>query len=177
MANSKGIERLDLRPITRSSDRCFTRVILIDDLAFERQDEWVEWIIMGESTLRTDVREPWLEAHLNRGATDFEHDSAYALHLPLIGITLGELAIRNNITHIKAWINPNRPRDFRVPEPKYDPTKHQDACECPDCKGEDRHIIVPEGFYLPPTNQELFKKVSGHKVEIHIGTILEGMSL
>ena len=165
------IERLDLRSITRSSDRAFTRVILIDDYAFEHVDRRIDWILLGESNLRTDVREPWLESHLNKGVTDFEHDSAYALRLPLIGLTLGGLAVMNNVVHFKAWINPNRPDDFHVPEPKYDPTKHPDACECPDCKGDDRHIIVPEGFYVPPANPELFEKVRGRQVEIQIGTV------
>ena len=40
---------------------------------------------------------------------------------------------------------------------------------CQDC--EDPHIILPEGVYLPPNNDELYEMVRGRKVLIIIGTV------
>ena len=165
--------KTDLRSITRDSERCLTTVILHAD--WETRVTWLEF---GQASLhrqkesRHDGR--WrLEAYLTEGVTDFEHDSAYALKLPLIGLQLNDLAVHYHSTHLVAWVDPEDSDNFRVPDPGYNPAKHKDAYVCKDkrCLDERKkgHIIIPEGFYVPPVNQELYKLVRGKRVEIRIG--------
>jgi hypothetical protein len=97
-------------------------------------------------------------------ATDFEHDSAYALSLPLIGLEFQ--GVHYHQTQIRAWVGVN-PEHFHVPLPGYDPTKHPKAVVCTNCPK--KHPIVPEGFYFPPFERELFKKIRGREVLIKVG--------
>lgn len=174
----KGPPETDLRPISRDSDRCLSTVYI--ELDWETK---VKWLTFGQAQLvhqsDTSYREQgrWrLEAHMGMGATDFEHDSAYALRLPLIGVHF--CGIRYQQTHIVAWVDPNlnptdRSNDFHVPGPGYDPTKLPEAhvCKLKECRKP--HPIVPQGHYVPPFNADLYQLVRGKRVEITIGVILK----
>jgi hypothetical protein len=167
----------DLRSICRDSDRCSTTVKI-------RMDWDVKglWLRLGQTniTRRGGDNNPgcWqLEAYFKDGVTDFEHDSVKAISIPLIGLELDGLGIHYHKTWLNAWIDPNNADDFRVPGSGYDPTKLKDAHVCKDksCRRADPkgHIIVPEGFYLPPRNLELYDKVRGKRVEILVGPKFE----
>lgn len=170
------IEAVDLRSITRHSDRCFTHVRLFPDWDPSNR---VDWLVFGMASVTAKERQRThsLEARMIAGVTDVEHDSAYALKLPLIGLQFQDLFVSYHTTHLVAWVDPNADeRTFRVPTVGYDPTKHPKARLCKDkyCLPAypNGHMIVPEGHYLPPFDKELFKLVAGKKVEITIGSVL-----
>ena len=162
----------DLRSITRDSDRVVTRVF------FERTHNQSEftWLIFGQTQVRTSRDRPdgrWrLDARMGNGATDFEHDSAYAISLPLVGLQF--LRVDYHQTELVAWVDPNcgqTQTDFHVPRPGYNPMIHKDAYLCKEKKCQ-RHPIVPEGLWTPPFDPELYKLVRGKKVVIHIGPVI-----
>lgn len=178
------VAHTDLRPITRMADRCHAVVVV--ELGFDKKVRWLE---LGQVQLRrqresSGINAYRLEAYLTEGVCDFEHDSAYALRLPLIGVQLGDLGIHYHNTVLTAWIDPNAvdtfSQDFHVPRPGYDPTKHPKAVTCEGIYDEKKkkyckwnegkpHVIVPEGFYVPPFDRELYEAVRGKRVEITIG--------
>jgi hypothetical protein len=164
-------ELVDLRSITREADRIRTKVVLLDRFSSER----TPWLLFGSCQVRffENKHSWWLSAYMTSGVTDFEHDSAYALRLPLIGMTFD--GVEYGSTLLRAWVDPEGTDDFCVPtSSEYDPTKHPDATTCNyDRCAEDPHIIVPEGFYVPPFDRQLFERVRGRKVEIRIGPARE----
>ncbi len=168
----KNVPLLDLQVITRNPEEHPARVYL--EVHYER----VTWIQCGEVSLRRwgkDNLEWYLEARVRDGVTDLEHDSAYAFRLPLVGVQLGELGVHHHITHLIGWISGTREEDFHIPPPEYDPTKIKGAQRCKNgqClkEGPKSHIIVPDGYWMPPVNKELFNILRGHKVEITIGSL------
>jgi len=161
-----GLEKVDLRHITRHTDKVQTKVWIVDRYGSER----VEWLVLGAPQIRffENKKTWWLSAYMNQGATDFEEDSAYALRLPLIGVTFD--GVEYGATRLVAWVDPAGLDEFHVPASSdYDPTKHPDTVMCTKCKKP--HPIVPEDFYVPPRDKALFKKVRGQRVIIHIGPV------
>lgn len=162
------IPRTDLRSITRSSDKIVTVIELVDRYDRRRHT----WILCGSVNLRTNDRRPGdveLTCYLTAGVTDFEHDSAYAFQLPLIGWTFD--SIYYSAVSFTAWVHPeiDRMLGFRVPGPGYNPMEDDDIYECKDGScAEDPHLMVPEGLYIAPHNPELYEKVKGKKVRITI---------
>lgn len=96
--------------------------------------------------------------------TDFEHDSAKVFSIELIGMSFS--GFFHDSIFAEGWINPSEPDGFRVPGPDYNPLAG--AVKCKDCKGQDAHMIVDEGFYVPKFNPALFDKVRGARVEVRI---------
>jgi len=158
------IQFTDLTSITRDADKAHTRVRILED-KYEPSKPWLDF---GELQLRNEGRICWLAAYLSNGVTDFEHDSAYALRLPIIGLRFE--AIMYHTTYITAWVDPDGTEDFNVPRPGYNPAKHPESVMCNSeyCVREP-HIIVPQGFYVPPFDEELFEAVRGKKLEITVG--------
>lgn len=163
------IERIDLRSVTRSSDIARTTIGIYMGARLEGRDAFNPWIEMGACEVRNEGSLCWISSHLNYGVTDFEHDSAYALRLPLIGLQFS--SVYNHYTVLKAYIDPNNEDEFHVPGPGYNPVALENAYECPDCK--DKHMIVPEGNYVPPVNKELYEKVRGREIDIRIGPVYD----
>lgn len=162
-------EETDLRAITRRSDTCVTTVGL--RLSWEERN--FRWLVLGEAHLssREGGNKGWtLKAYLTSGVTDFEHDSAYALQLPLIGVQLDSVYYHSS--HIVGWVSPEDASDFRVPRPGYNPMEHEDAVKCDGDRCGGPHVIVPENHYCPPFDRELFEAVKGKRVEIHIGPVV-----
>lgn len=171
-------QETELRRICRDSTRRWVSVMLVD----WRGMNHTPWLWLGETSLERPGsgtgKTWWLQAGLgprrrkNEGVpTDREHDNAWACRLPLIGVELE--SIRYHHTVISAWVGTD-PTDFHVPLPGYDPRRHPDAVVCaekscleiPPEDGGGSHIIVPEGFYVPPFEEELFQAVRGQRVEI-----------
>ncbi len=132
----------------------------------------VLWLHLGQFRLRPfegqHEKGIWeFAAHL-ANATDPEHDNAYAMKMELVGVEL--TLIHYGITAFSGWIRSDNSEDFRVPSAGYDPRKHKDTVRCKDkqCSGE-KHYIVPEGFYVPPPNPELFELVRGCRIEVESG--------
>jgi hypothetical protein len=168
------VEETDLRPISRRGYRCLTTVRL-----FPNWDpaNAVTWLKIGEARLRSarDGRADgrWLlEAYLTAGTTDFEHDSAYAIRLPLIGVQFE--GVDYHATRVSAWVDPgNDFEDFHVPRPGYNPMALPNAEKCTDKRCEEPHVIVPEGFYVPPFDADLYAAVRGKRVEIRFDLVSE----
>jgi len=159
---------LDLRGITREPDRHLTRVKLYHD-----HFRGKEWIIMGQARLvardRSQGPSVWtFDAYLPANVTDFEHDSAYAIRMGLVGVEFKNVYYGH--TEIVAVIDPMDFEGFHVPSPGYNPMKLEGAHQCMSdhCKREP-HIVVPEGNYVPPNNVDLFRMVRGRFVEITFG--------
>lgn len=168
----------DLRGITSDTKRCIS-IVTLDMGVNERGSETkLKWLVFGAAMLkqaRDNFDGRWfLEAYM-KDATDFEHDSALALRLPLIGLRI--CRVRHQHTIMAAWVDPNedvssdgRWAEFHVPRAGYDPTKHPEACVCKtgQCKSKP-HPMVPPGFYVPPFDLDLYMAVRGKKVEITLG--------
>jgi hypothetical protein len=170
----------DLRDISRESDVCSTIVRL--SLDWDRDSPRrpvIDWLKFGQANLRRhndsshDGRYS-IEAYLKEGVTDFEHDSAYALRLPLVGVQLASLPVLYHNTILVGWVDSAHDEgyeEFHVPRPGYNPMEHPKAVTCEDEHCAEKHIIVPEGFYVPPFDLELFNFVRGKRVEIIIGPV------
>ncbi|KKK69814.1 hypothetical protein LCGC14_2930290 [marine sediment metagenome] len=161
------IEYTDLRSITRSSDIARTTIGIYMGAKWEGYDAFNPWLEFGVCEVRNEENLCWIIARLDYGVTDFEHDSAYALRFPLIGLKFSR--VYGHYTCLKAYVDPNNVEEFHVPGPGYNPVALENAHECSDC--EESHIIVPEGYYVPPVNKELYEKVRGREVEIRIGPV------
>jgi hypothetical protein len=169
------VKPTDLRGICRRADTCLTVVTIHMDWQTS-----VEWLRFGEAQLRHREHDGTdeLKAFLTEGVTDFEHDSAYALSLPLIALRFESLDYHS--TRLSAWVHPDDSDAFRVPRPGYDPMKHPKARICSSRASGSRsprssdalcgkpHVIVPEGHYLPPRDAQLYSLVKGKRVEIRI---------
>jgi len=165
------LDTVDLRPITRRADTCLTTVHVHMDWDERRK---VKWLVFGEAHIQKFERKSQylLKAYLPADVTDFEHDSAYAFRLPLVGLELDPLVLSYHQVSFVAIVDPNNPEDFRVPRPGYDPLKMEGTTTCTyheRCKAKP-HLIVPEGFYAgPPFDRELYEMLRGKRVEIAVG--------
>ena len=161
---------VDLRSITRRPDKHLTIVRIFHDRSLHRSKKW---IVMGQARLvkrqGSGIR-PWtLDAYLEN-ATDFEHDSAYAISLGLLAVEFD--SIYYGRTEINAVIDPHDIDSFCVPPPGYNPMELPDAVPCTDkrcIEADGPHIIVPENYYSPPVNRELFPAARGRFVKITFG--------
>lgn len=161
------IPKLDLRSITRGSKESICSV--------ELKLNWktrLDWIVLGQTSISKTggANSPgkWsLKSYLGSGMTDFEHGSAYAIHLPLIGVQF-EYS-QYGTSYLYAWIDSDAEDQFCVPPPGYDPSKDSKAtcCKMKDCSFG-RHMLVA---YTPPRNPELYKLVRGKQVSILLGGV------
>lgn len=158
----------DLCYLCRDADRCLTRVRVKH--AWDRAKDF-EWLRLGAvSIVRRSQYESgrWiLQARMD--ATDFEHDSAYVIRLPLVGLQLDSLAVHHHSTHLVAWVDSNDTDEFNVPEVGYDPARAKGSSTCREC--DPSHRIVPSGCYVPKFDAELFERVRGKQLEIYIETL------
>jgi hypothetical protein len=171
-ANCAQFPLIDLRPITREPDRYQTVVKL-----FHGHFRSKRWLILGQARLQRHGRSHgpslWIfDSYLTEGVTDFEHDSAFALRMGLIGVEFRGILYGH--TEVQAIIDPQDRDGFHVPQPGYNPMELPDAEQCDGgkhCKWGDKepHVIVPEGNYVPPSDRELYRKVRGRFVEITFG--------
>lgn len=167
-------EYTDLRLITRASDQVRTLVILED----RYRENTMKWLEFGECRLRrsdsSEFVEYALHAFLPRGVTDFEHDSACAVSLPLIGLEFRGIEYHQATFTAFISLDAGEPfAGFHVPRPGYNPMEHEDAEMCDSKHCNEPHIIVPEDFYVPSFDSELYAAVRGRGVRIYIGPVLE----
>lgn len=165
IAKPMKIEKTDLHSITRSPDKCRSFVWIVDDDDDDHPRH--DWLVFGEADLRArDNGKSWLEAYLNN-ATDFEHDSAFALRIPLVGLQF--VRMRHSSALFRAWVDPNGYDEFYVPLPGYNPLEHKDTVKCDGKRCGYKHFIVPEDLYVPPFNKELYEAVRGKEIQIRVG--------
>jgi hypothetical protein len=116
----------------------------------------VPWLKLGS----VDLQAHMLSADFVHGVVDYDYDAVRALRIPLIGVTWD--FVSSNAVFFKAWIDPSSPEDFHVPPRGWDPRKDPSAWK--DKKND--CLVVPS--YLPPRNDELFKKFAGKQIRICI---------
>jgi hypothetical protein len=154
------VQRTDLRPYMRDADTC---VCLVSISEHPKQDGFL-WLVLGQVSLRPTGSGHDLKGYLGRGATDFEEDSAYAISLPLIGVSMTSLDYHT--TEIQAWIDPSRGRslgpNFHVPRAGYNFWE----------EGVDR--ICKEGHpimkrFTPEFDVDLWNAVRARRVTILVG--------
>jgi hypothetical protein len=168
----KDIPLTDIRSYTRRSDKVRTEV----QVWFK--NTMTPWIQCGEVELRQFGQHttPYWElgARMGHGATDFEHDSAWAFKLPLIGVEFESLDY-GKVT-LRAWVAPSEvksmSRSFHVPRPGWNPLELPETEKCTDRHCSDKgHPIVPEGLYSgPPFDAQLYEMVRGCAVKIMSGS-------
>lgn len=160
----------DLRSISRGSHRCRTKVYLTDNY-----EPAVLWLDFGEAKLVAThgphSPKKWtLSSNLAHGTTDIEEDFGFALCLPIMALEL-DMVMGNNV-FFKAIIDPQDSRDFRVPRPGYNPLLHPDTFICQEdaClnHAHGAHPIVPEGFWKPPHDYELFEAAKCRTIDIRL---------
>lgn len=155
---------VDLRGISREPERCLTAVHLLVTPEYRHP-----WIFAGQASFdrvseRYDTQ--LLRVYLGHGATDFEHDSAYALQLPLYGPFFKRVDYHRTV--LRAFIPPDLPLcDFNVPEPGYDPFQLDGTHDCKECQNP--HPVVPQGSYVPKGTEDRLSKVRGLRVELSFG--------
>lgn len=157
---------VDLRSICREPDRCLTTVSVLVDRHMMVPHKW---LLLGQGHLdRRDERtdECVLRAYLGNHATDFEHDSAYALQLTLYGVVWKMVTYHRAV--FRAIIPPDLDlTDFRVPQPGYDPFSLKDTVGCDTCAN--KHPVVPQGHYVPHGDPATLDIVRGKRVEVMFG--------
>jgi hypothetical protein len=165
------IEPTDLRGITRQSKSRLTIVSInlgYDEKGYQQK---IDWLKFGSASLlrgNPDKNRWDLKAYLSDGAKDFEHSSAYALILPLVGVTFE--MVTDHMLHLNAWVDPCLTLgNFHVPRPGYNPLEDLSTKMCKTC--EKRHPIVEN--YIPPFDIDLYRAVAGRPVEIVIGPVYE----
>lgn len=159
------IPQLDLRPLTRSSDRVSCIVLIKNDAG-----RTIPWIRMGEVSLRHHEYDNFhmLASRYTDGVTDFEHDSAWAIQLPIIGLT-APVSFDYSVMRFSGIIPPARSfaRYFHVPKEAVSPSKIEGAQLCDRCGM--KHWIVPR--FVPEPNIQLNKMMEGEKIEFIISYI------
>lgn len=176
VAHTSLILDTDLTAITRDTDLVKTTVSIQGDQYEEgygsemEYEPYTSWLTLGATSLRMDLGTKRLEARMPLGVTDVEHDSAYALILPLVDVSFERVV--NGFTCVSAIIAPRALEDFKVPWPGYDPTQHPEACICTwgACE-KNPHIVVPEDFYTPYSDPHLYNHVQGRRVSIRFGPV------
>jgi hypothetical protein len=160
-------KKLDLTNLTGKGTKA---TVYIQDKG--KQEKWIE-VTNVYLTKRNSLRFPdvyTLHAYVSNNVTDVEHDTPCAFQIPLIGLRLSGI-IAGSVT-IEAFIEPLNygqafeNDDFRVPKKGWDQMKEAIPCSWENCKG--KHLVVPEGYYIPPHNRELHQEFSGRKITIHI---------
>jgi hypothetical protein len=172
MADTSKIPPTDLTHLLDPDDNRRTWVhVEMDD------ESQARWLVFGAASLmpfpdRRDGR--WiLEGCISGNVTDFEHSTARLARLPLIGLQFQHTS--QGQARFVAWVDPNLDpgyhSDFHVPRPGYDPRTHAKTSKCddPHCSNKG-HLVVPEGFYVPPFDLDLYKLVRGKKVLLILGT-------
>ena len=163
--NGFELPTLDLRPFTRDSNKIYTRIFL---KGFGYNCKQFLWIKAGSIEMRKtpeqgDKEQYVLQSHRLEGYTDFEHDSAKALTIPMIGLKM--VTGWGGSLRFTGWIdfNPTRAEELRVFNPS---ALDEEASVCKDRRCGKPHPIVK---YIPNPDPVLFNKIRGMEVEIFFG--------
>jgi hypothetical protein len=160
------LPELDLRSLTRNSDRSATRISVV------LNHEPYVWIRCGLlSRFDVDRKRQWLGAYFDHGITDAEESSAYAFHIDVVGARLHD--VHHGVVELRAWIagQEDDARAFCVPT---EPLNRSELKWCPTCKGPpghngERHQVTD---YTPPPNVTLWKKLRGAEVIVQLLAVI-----
>lgn len=153
---SKRLPYLDLRSVSDCEE-----IETLIEIRHPIRGQWRRWIRLGYIRVSIDEDgDGLLEGIIGRGATDPEEDVPRVLRLPI-----GILSQRSfhGAPEITAVILAQS-TSFRVPPPGYNPFAEPGARICQTC--EDKHPIVPEGFYVPPENKPAYAAARGRIIRL-----------
>lgn len=158
------IPLIDLTGLCRTPDKVYCEVRV--EPPYGNRTPWLK---LGAVSLDHHDRGNWWRLTARMDATDFEHDSLYALSLGLVGLTLKFMS--NHHFHYEAYLHPD-PENFKVPSEGYDPRTAKGVTKCngKEC-GRGKHLVVPDGNYTPKLNPEMFKLVRYSLLTIAIGPV------
>lgn len=160
-AQPTDIKPLDLSKISDDGDTMIT-TIQLEDYDLQGLLKRGPWLTFGTASIRTETTCD-IGAHLSGGVQDFEHSSAYAVRINLVGLRFKFTS--GHVSYFEAHLTPKYD-DIRIHEPDFDPTKVKGAVMCKEC--EDKHLLLPDGYYIPPV-YKYAKLVAGTRVSITIG--------
>ena len=122
-----------------------------------------------EITGRSNQSDSWTVEANNHGATDGEHDTAVMFRFALVGVTF-RMASGGRVW-LNGFVAGDDPGTFRVPPAEWNQLEGATKCTHERCRGKDtRHLVVDEGRYIPPPNDELFDTLRGLRIEIVMGS-------
>jgi hypothetical protein len=156
------LPEVDLRPVTRNSDRAFTRITVSHNTY---RHVWIQAGLLTRIEMDPGKRQ-WLAAYYAHDITDESDHSAYAFSLELVGVHVH--MITYGVTELHGWIasGPHDAEHFRVPKAAPDLNSFE---WCQRCKGKERHRMTT---YQPPAELELYKKLRGEKISIEFGPVI-----
>ena len=156
MLRTPKLEPIDLRSVSRDSDRALLEIFIGTG-----RDPWIK---AGRATLQKIGRGWLVKVRAHEGITDCEHDSAYVLYFSILGLEMEYC--ESHFFRYKAVMGVD-PDNFNVPSPGYNPEEVQGTEMCARCP--EPHPIVPSGHWMPPFERDLFRKVAGQPIEILMG--------
>jgi hypothetical protein len=160
------LKTVDLRGLSRDSDRIRTEV-KFDSYSHSRQfEDRQPWLVLGSTNLDRTGPTWTLKSYLAEGITDQEHDSAFCLHLGLVGVEFKHTWYGTSFW--TAWISSDI-NNFKVAPANYQEILDKYGEPCDHCTGEDAHPMVPGDLWTPPENKKFFEWARGAQVEITIG--------
>lgn len=156
------LPQLDLRALTRNSDRAFTRISVLHNTY---RHVWIRAGLLTGLEIQASRRQ-WLGAFYDHGITDEGDDSAYAFHIAVVGLHVD--VIHYGVTQLRGWIAAGAEDAERFKVPKTVPKL--DAFEwCVRCTGDERHQVTE---YTPAPDLELYKRLRGAEVLVEMGPVI-----
>ena len=181
MANKNTPERtppvtpIDMRKYTRDAKTTETNISIVMDY---QQWPWIKAGTCQLSSRKSDHRPVWDFGARLLNATDFEHDSAYAFKIALIGVEFEML--HGGTFWFHGWIDAADPTDFCMYPPGVDPYADAAPCKARECKTSPHRIVerfappsaslIKESGRLPGdvATQQLWERVRGQLIKIVI---------
>lgn len=174
-----GLKPVDLTNLSRTADKLFTYVQIEDSYLesfFDYEENGAKrrgtWLKFGECRIVNEGRTCFIGSRMRNGITDFEHSSAYVVHIGLIGLQYK--FTDNHVSHFEAHLT-TAPEDIRIYSPDFDPTKVKGVSTCRE-KHCDKHLMLPDGYFTPPM-YEFARVVAGKRISITMGPrwdVIEG---
>ena len=164
-----GIPELDMRVFARRGP-CLTRIFLQDDLGYDHS-----WITTGPIELRENRDGTHtMGSRMVQGATDSEHDSAWAFEVPVVGLKLNQCT--QGIFEFQAWLatasSPYETHRIRLPDGNPldallgdgDTGEEGEPYMCNECEVE--HPVIR---FLPDPSPGVSRILEGRKIIIRSG--------
>lgn len=154
----EGLPLVDLRKVTRDSDRSFTRVSVVG------LGQSYLWLQAGAlCRLEMGSRYQWLGCRYVRHVRDEEGDAAYAFRFDVIGAKVEDIS--DGAVRVSAWMGAEYSSRYNFCVPSAMP----DLKAFPRLAGGDR-----KAPFTSEADVKLWKMLRGCKLEIDFGPVLGG---
>jgi len=156
------LPELDLRAVTRNSDRAFTRISVLHNTY---RHVWIRAGLLSRIELNPGKRQ-WLGAYYDHGIADESEDSAYAFQIDVVGLHIH--MIHYGVTELHGWIAAESDDSVRFKVPRTVPDLETFEW-CRRCKGEKSHRVTT---YCPPVDLKLYERLRGAKLVVEFGPVI-----